>query len=98
MHIVFQLDPVSGEDTEENRLRRILAERTALIDERVTVHDLSLTREGEAVSVRFDCYIPADVAIPEAELRKMLERMVREIYPGAACAVTIDRDYMAPPH
>lgn len=98
LHIVFQLDPVSGADTEENRLRRHLTERAALIDERLTVHDLSLAREGEGLWVRFDCYIPADIAIPEPELRRMLERMVHEVYPGAACRITIDRDYMAPPH
>lgn len=98
LHIVFQLDPVSGADTEENRLRRYLAKQAQIIDERITVHDLSLAREGDGLWVRFDCYIPADVAIPETDLRRMLEHIVHEVYPGAACRVTIDRSYMAPPH
>ncbi len=98
LHIVFQLDPVSKADTEENRLRTHVSRRAKLIDQRVTVHDLSLTRAGESVTVRFDCYIPADVEIPEPELRRVLENIVREQYQAADCAITIDRDYMAPPH
>ena len=98
LHIVFQLDPVTRADTEENRLREHLTARMGIIDPRLTVHDLRLDRAGERLRVLFDCYIPADVAIPEPELRRMLENMVGEVYPAADCHITIDRDYMAPPH
>ncbi len=96
LHIVFQLDPISQADTEENRLRRHLTERLGLIDRRAAVHDVRLER-GQGVEAVFDCYVPADVRIPEEELRRMLENMVRELYPGAGCRITVDRDYMAPP-
>ena len=97
LHIVFQLDPISREDSEENRLRQRLARRVTVIDSRATIHDLRLTREGDAPRIQFDCFIPPDVDIPERELRRMLGNMARELLPGAEADVTIDRDYMAPP-
>lgn len=98
LYIVFQLDPISQQDTEENRLRRHMAERSGVIDPRLTIHDPHVTHEGETTGVQFDCFIPADIEIPEKELRRMLENIVRELYPGAEVHITIDRDYMAPPH
>ncbi len=98
LHIVFQLDPISQADTAENRLRRHLTDRMSVIDRRLTIHDLALTWADGAAAVRFDCFLPPDVAVPEEELRRMLENTVRELYPGARCDITIDRDYMAPPH
>ena len=97
LHIVFQLDPISQTDSAENRLRAHLAARTAIIDRRITVHDVTVSGRGETAAVGFDCFVPPDVAIPEPELRRMLENMVRELYPKGAVSVTIDRDYMAPP-
>ncbi len=98
LHIVFQLDPISQEDTEENRLRKHMAAHVDLVDPRLTVHDLCLTRAEDGDHVRFDCFVPADIDIPEQEMKKILTNMAREIYPDAEIDVTIDRDYMAPPH
>ncbi len=98
LHIVFQLDPISREDTAENRLRAHLEKRMGFIDPRLAVHDLSVTGTGEDPHIRFDCFVPADVEIPEKEIRRMLENMVRELYPRGEITVAIDRDYMALPH
>ncbi len=98
LHIVFQLDPISHENTVENRLRAYVTARMGVVDPRLTVHDPRVTQRDGKTEVRLDCYVPADVAIPEAELRRMLENIVRERYPDAELALTIDRDYMAPPH
>ncbi len=98
IHIIFQIDPISQKDTEENRLRRRLAERVCIIDPRLTIHDLHFLRKDGAVRIQFDCFVPADVMIPEKELRRMLSNIIWASYPGAELHVTIDRDYMAPPH
>lgn len=95
LHILFQYDPISHKDTAENRLLALLAERMPIIDPRLTVHDLRLFREGDDRRVRFDCVVPADVNIPEQEIRRMLENIVRERCCDYACDITIDRDYMA---
>ena len=98
LHILFQYDPISQADTAENRLRDHLAQRMRVIDGRMTVHDLDITPSERGSDVRFDCFIPPDVDIPEKELGRMLENIVRELYPGCGCDITIDRDYMASPH
>ena len=95
LRILFQYDPISGADTEENRLREHLAGRMTVIDPRLTVHDLRLRRVDGVMRATFDCYVPADVTVPEEELRRMLANIVREVYPDGECAVTIDRDYIA---
>ena len=95
LRILFQYDPISGADTAENRLREHLAGRVTVIDPRATVHDLRLRRVDGTMRAEFDCFVPADVTLPEHEIVGMLENIVREIYPDAACAVTIDRDYIA---
>ncbi len=96
LHILFQYDPISQADTAENRLRDHLAGRLGVVDRRSAVHDVSLERDGDRTQVRFDWYIPPEVDIPEGELRRMAEGVVRELYPGAACHITLDRGYMAP--
>ena len=95
LRILFQYDPIDQADTAENRLREHLARRATVIDPRLTVHDLRLRRVDGTMRVRFDCFVPADVTVPEREILRMLENIVREIYPDAACAVTLDRDYVA---
>lgn len=95
LRILFQYDPISGADTAENRLREHLAGRVTVIDPRMTVHDLRLRRVDGTMRVRFDCYVPADVTVPEQEVLHMLENIVREVYPDCACHVTIDRDYVS---
>ncbi len=95
LRILFQYDPISGADTAENRLREHLAGRVTVIDPRLSVHDLRLRRVDGTMRAEFDCFVPADVTVPEPEIVGMLENIVRELYPEAACAVTIDRDYIA---
>ena len=95
LHILFQYDPVTLANTAENRLRDHLAARMSVIDGRLAVHDLRLWQEDGAQRVAFDCFVPADVDIPEPEIRRMLTNIVRELHPQAACSITIDRDYMA---
>ena len=95
VRMLFQYDPISGADTAENRLREHLAGRMTVIDGRLTVHDLRLRRVDGVMHVKFDCFVPPDVTVPEAEIVRMLENIVREIYPDAVCAVTLDRDYMS---
>ncbi len=98
LHIVFQLDPISHEDSEENRLRAHMTRQMAFIDPRLTVHDLLLSHDNGRTQVHFDCFVPPDVSIPEEEIRRMLTNIVREKHPDGDVTVTIDRDYMAPPH
>ena len=97
LHILFQYDPISQADTAENRLRDHLTQRLGGIDRRAAVHDLRLEKGEAGTRVEFDCYIPAEVALPEEQLRRQAEEAVRELYPGAACQITLDRGYMAPP-
>lgn len=97
LHILFQYDPISQADTAENRLRDHLAGRLGVVDRRSAVHDVYLEQDGDGVRVRFDWYVPAEVDIPERELLRMAEDVVRELYPDGTCRVTLDRGYMAPP-
>lgn len=95
VRILFQYDPISGADTAENRLREHLAARVTVIDPRLTVHDLRLRRVDGVMHVRFDCFVPEDVTVPEQEIGRMLTNIVRELYPDAVCDVTLDRDYVS---
>ncbi len=94
LSMLFQYDPVTWDDTAENRLRAHLEERISAIDPRLAVHDLRLRREEGALRAEFDCFVPADVAIPEEQLRRMLTNIVREQCPDCACRITLDRDYI----
>lgn len=98
LHMVFQLDPISKADTEENRLREYMAERMGVIDPRLNIHDPHISRREDRVLVEFDCYAPEDIDIPEIELKKILGNIVHGLYPDAEVEITLDRDYMAPPH
>jgi hypothetical protein len=68
------------------------------IDERITIHDLRIASGREKPTVSFDCEVPADVEIPEKEIRRMLCNLVAAEYPGSDCDITIDWNYAALPH
>ena len=96
LHILFQLDPISREDTPENRLQTYILGRVAPLDRRLAIHDMTVDESDGRTRVRFDCYAPPDTDIPEAALRRILEEAVREQYPDAEVALAIDRDYLSP--
>ncbi len=98
IHMIFQLDPVSSDDTEEDRLRSFVLRRLSAISPDLAIHDPRISRVDGTLTVGFDCYLPAQVEISEKELRRMLDAAIWELYPGARTDVTVDRDFMAPPH
>ena len=96
LHILFQLDPISRDDSPENRLQTYLIGRMASLDTRLTVHDLEISQEQGRTLVRFDCFAPPEVPIPEGALRRRLAAIVREQYPEAEVELNIDHNYMSP--
>ena len=47
-------------------------------------------------NVIFDCVIPYDLNITEAELKKEISEMIKERFPNYWCVITIDKNYSLP--
>jgi cation diffusion facilitator family transporter len=98
LHMLVHYDPIPTGDSVLSSLRTELSRGVQFIDERITIHDLCIAPGPEKPLVRFDCEVPADVEIPEKEIRRMLCNLVAAEYPGSDCDITIDRNYAALPH
>jgi cation diffusion facilitator family transporter len=98
LHMLVHYDPIPMGDSVLSSLRTELSRGVKFIDERITIHDLHIAPGPEKPMVRFDCEVPADVEIPEKEIRRMLCNLVATEYPGSDCDITIDRNYAALPH
>jgi cation diffusion facilitator family transporter len=98
LHMLVHYDPIPMGDSVLSSLRTELSRGVKFIDERITIHDLHIAPGSEKPLVSFDCEVPADVGIPEKEIRRMLCNLVATEYPGSDCDITIDRNYAALPH
>lgn len=94
LNMLVHPDPlISGEGQLHAELNRIVKE----IDERITVHDIRTVRCPDEEKVVFDCVLPADCGLEEAELTEEITRFLRINRPNCRCIITFDNGYASIP-
>lgn len=84
VHLVIHHDPVAVNDGEWERMRRVIAEATAVIDSRLSVHSFRLVRNHGQARLVFDLAIPYAMAGQKDAIRAQLEAAMEargEAYP-----------------
>jgi cation diffusion facilitator family transporter len=98
LHLIVHYDPIITESSAANDIRIWISEHVQQINPQFSIHDLRIVPGVTHTNVIFDCVVPMDCNVKEAELKEQINRMVAESYPDYCCVITIDRNYAAFPH
>lgn len=98
LHMVIHYDPIVTGDEAVGNLRKWLAKKVKLIDQRLTIHDLRMVPGISHTNLIFDCVVPHEFPLSDKEVRNRIQELVSEEYEGYLCVITIDKSFAALPH
>jgi len=96
LNLIIHYDPIVTTDPEANAFREWLPEHIKEIHPELSAHDIRMVKGLSHTNVIFDCVIPYDLNITEAELKKEISEMIKERFPNYWCVITIDKNYSLP--
>ncbi len=97
LHMVVHMDPIVTADETVGDVRHRLAEKVAEIDSRLTIHDLRMVPGPTHTNLVFDCVVPHDFNMANAELREKISAAARELDPNYICVITVENSFAALP-
>ena len=74
IHLVIHYDPVVTDDPELDRMRNVVQEILAQIDERITIHDFRMVQGKDNTNLIFDMALPAERMKDQKEIKKQLDQ------------------------
>ncbi len=95
MIVTLHYDPIVTDDPAVNDMRNWINQAVKIIDPRLSIHDLRTVPGPTHTNVIFDCARPADLDIPESQLKRRISQIVRDHYPKSVCKITIDESYVS---
>lgn len=95
MIVTLHYDPIVTDDPEVNDMRNWIDQAVKIIDPRLSIHDLRTVPGPTHTNVIFDCVRPHDLEIPEGQLKRKIEQIVRDHYPRTIVKITIDESYVS---
>lgn len=95
LHLVIHYDPVVTDDPRVAVLREFIAGVAAGIHPAMTIHDLRIVPGNTHVNVVFDCTVPYEMAMNEAEIKRRITQEVRAEYPNYYCVITLEHSYVS---
>ena len=98
LHVVLHFDPLVTGDAQLDRLRRWLSQQVKNIHPELTIHDLRMVTGPTHTNLIFDCVVPPDFTMPDAQLVETIQQLVREKAPNVFCVITVETGYAALPH
>ncbi|PWM26887.1 MAG: cation-efflux pump [Oscillospiraceae bacterium] len=96
LNLIIHYDPIVTTDPEANAFREWLPEHIKEIHPELSAHDIRMVKGLSHTNVIFDCVMPYDLNITEAELKKEISEMIKERFPNYWCVITIDKNYSLP--
>ena len=97
LHMVIHMDPIVTADEAIGAVRHRLCAKVAAIDERLSIHDLRMVPGTTHTNLVFDCVVPHDFGMSNAELREKISAAAREIDPNYFCVITVENSFAALP-
>ena len=95
MIVTLHYDPIVTDDPEVNDMRNWIDQAVKIIDPRLSIHDLRTVPGPTHTNVIFDCVRPHDLEIPDSQLKRKIEQIVRDHYPRTIAKITIDESYVS---
>ncbi len=97
LHLIIHYDPIVTSCEAIGNMRNWLGEKVKTIDPIITVHDLRLVPGTTHQNLIFDCVVPQNYTMTDAQLKTAISELVRAEYPDYFCVITIDKSYIAAP-
>ncbi len=98
LDLVVHLDPIVTSESAVGDLRLSLSGLVKSVHPDMSIHDLRVVPGTTHTKLVFDCVVPPEMRMKQAEIRRTLSRLVAEKYPDHYCAITFDSSYAAIPH
>ena len=92
LQLTIHMDPLATNDPELDALRVELKELLAPYGERVAYHDLRLVRGTTHTNMLFDLVVPFGFSLSDEELKKEVDKKIRNIHPDFFTVITVDKD------
>lgn len=96
LHLVIHYDPVVTDDPRVAVMREFISGVAACIHPQMTIHDLRIVPGSAHTTVVFDCLVPYEVKLDEADITARISRVVQVEYPGYVCSITLEHGYTGP--
>lgn len=91
---VIHMDPISTDDSRVSTMRRTVAEAVKAVDPRITIHDFRIVSGPTHTNVIFDAVVPQHFAMPDDEVKRRIEDIVRNLWENTYPKVNIDQSYI----
>ena len=98
LHVVLHFDPIVTQDEEVKDMRHWLGHAVESISPDISVHDLRMVAGPTHTNLIFDCAVPPDFAMTDAQLKESIQQLVREKDPSYFCVITVETGFAALPH
>lgn len=97
LHMVIHMDPIVTSDEQVGAIRKRLAAEVAKIDSRLSIHDLRAVVGPTHTNLVFDCVVPPDFKMSNAELREKISAAAKAIDETYNTVVTVESSYASLP-
>lgn len=98
LHVVLHFDPIVTQNQQVQDLRCWLEQTVQTIAPELSIHDLRIVRGPTHTNLIFDCVVPPDFAMKDAQLKKEIGELVRQRDPSWYCMITVETGFAALPH
>ena len=90
---VIHMDPIATDDETVNAMKEKVLEAVGKISPEITIHDFRIVHGPTHTNVIFDAVVPFGFYMEDDEVKKALEKAVREMEGNCYPVITIDKGY-----
>ena len=98
INVVIHFDPIVTSDEAVGDFRHWLVQQVAEINPALSIHDVRMVPGTTHTNVIFDCVVPPQFRMSEAQLRTAIRNRVTSQYPDYRCVITVEHGFAAIPH
>lgn len=91
---VIHMDPIAADDEQTIALKAKTSNIIKAIDPRLSIHDFRIVAGTTHTNLIFDLVVPFDKTIKAGELRKAVEKNIKQLGQNYYAVVTIDRSFV----
>lgn len=93
LNLLVHFDPIVTADDAVNDTRHEISEIVKTIDGSLTIHDLRMVVGPTHTNVIFDCVVPHDFSMTDAQLKAEINRLVRTRHAEYYCVITVENNF-----
>lgn len=90
IQMVIHYDPIVTDDQELNKMKAVILEEIAEIDEKFRIHDFRMVKGNEHTNLIFDMVIPRSYEGKQLEIKAMLDKKLSEYEHKYYTVITFD--------